>query len=345
MSVRLLRDAVKLRGVPNQGPDFFKVWYPVFRGKGVLLKSETLDHFGLFSAINWFFTATSVLYLGCEPGAIEAGVSSSNVKAMDAVCSDPERRNLPTWGSALTRSLARNTEKNASNFRISFPEDTSNPRDRDLVVHYLEDLFPPAPSSESAESLTRFLKEVHSTASRLMLGGFYILAAPVTYNGIDLVLSGIAATTSPQRSLVYTGMILYANDLPLWVFRIEPMHPATLESQKVMALSRLMRYPPVLQNAVKALMPTTSQIGSGIEPTFEDSLSSRVTPTDTLTSLFRVATGPYPREVLNKLGTFQPKYSEVIDRARSTADLKIQIRSIMELLYDLALSSQRRCSH
>lgn len=362
LKVTLLRDRLKIRGVPQQGAGFFSTYYAFFRGYGVILTYSSGGRYGLFASINSFFTATSVLYLGCEAGGvgssagshIEAAVLAPTVTSLEAVCNDVERKSVSAWGASLTRSLARASTKNPSRFVIELPsttiDDAAPPRDRDLVVHHLDELFPPAPTPESADSLVKFLRQVESSAKRLQLGGFYILAVPVIYNGIDLVLSAIAATISPQTPLTYVGMILYEDvsnrgeQTGLWVFRNEPMNPATLETQRSMAQARLMRYPPILQTAVRQLMPETTEIGSGVESSFEEILATRVTPTDSLSSLFRLAIGFYPREVLNRLGSFQPKYSTVIDRVRSTQDLKVQVRIIIELLYDLALASQRRCA-
>lgn len=350
-SVKILRDVVKLRGVPFQGANFFQSYYPVFRGRGIILNSTNSSPFyGLFSSINSFFSATSVLYIGCEADGshIEAGVLSPTVSALEAHCPEGgERSSVASWGGSLTRSLAQVTgAKNASKFRIELGTQSSGgPRDRDLVIHYLDNPFPPAPTPESVSEISKFITAVHSAGKRLLLGGFYVLATPVDYNGIDLLLSSIAATTTPECPLTYVGMILYGNNIPLWIFRIEPMSPAILESQRTMALARLVRYPPMLQAAIQRLMPESTNIGSGVESSFEDILLAKVTPTDTLSALFRVATGFYPREVLNRLGSFQPKYSLMIDSVRAITDLKIQVRIIMQLLYDLALASQRRCQN
>jgi hypothetical protein len=336
MPVKLLKDRLKLYGVPQQGVGFFTAYYAFFRGSGLLLSDG--DH-GMLSVIISFFTATSILYIGCDEKHIEAAVFAPSVTGMETVCGD---KSLSEWGSTLTRSLAAMPSKNASKFRIELEAIEKSERDRDLVVHRLSELFPPAPTEESAKHLQNFLEEGSAAAQRLQFGGFYILALPITYNGVDLLLSAITATLSP---LTYVGMGLYENDqTTLWIFRNEPMNPATLESQRTMARTRLLRYPPILQAVVDKNSPETSQIGSGLDDSFQEVLATRVTPTDSLTSLFRLATGFHPREVLNRLGSFQPKYSNVIDKIRATSELKVQVRMIIELLYDLALSSQRLCN-
>lgn len=365
LTTRLLRDQIKLRGVPQQGTGFFHAFYTVFRGRGVILTSSRGGQYGLFASINKFFTATSVLYLGCEAGGvgsaagahIEAAVLSPTVVSLEAVCSDPERGSLSMWAGSLTRSLARiltSSAKDASRFRIELAISTppASRRDRDLVVHHVDNLFPPAPTGSSAESLGAFLRDVHAASRCLMLGGFYVLALPMTYSGIDMLLSSIVATASTEAPLTYVGMLLYMNtisrlsaddaQLPLWIFRIEPMNSASLESQRTIALSRLTRYPPVLQDVVKAAMPASSEIGDR-STIFESALAARVTPTATLFSLFRQVSGPFPREVLNMLGTSQPKYSTTIDQVKSISEPKIQVKIIVELLYDISLASQRKC--
>ncbi len=342
--VTLLREPVKLRGMPNQGVDFFKAYYAMFRGRGVILTSSVQGFVGLFSAINSFFAASSVLYLGCEAGGaisgghIEAAVLSPSVKSMEAVCTESDRPSLKTWAPALTRSLAAST-KDPSKFRIELS--LTGERDRDLIVHHLDNLFPPAPSKESALALVKFLKDSQAAAKRLQFGGFYVLPTPVGYNGIDILLSSIAVTASVDRPLIYAGMILYSPDIALWVFRLEPMNPATLESQRTMTSARLTRYPPILQSAISEMMPDSTQVS---ETSFDDILATRVTPTDTLGALFRMVKGPNPREVLNRIGAFQPKYSSVIDTAKSLSNLKVQIRVIVEMLYDLTLAAQRSCA-
>lgn len=369
LTVQLLREVVKLRGVPPQGADFFRVYYALFRGRGVLLSASKGGRYGLFASINKFFTATSVLYLGCEAGSmtgshIEAAVLSPTVLAMEAVCMDPERRNMSAWAGALTRSLVTMNPsqptafpvKDAARFRIEMPPLSSHSegeprRDRDLVVHYVDDLFPPAPTPEAARSLATFLNAVQEAAHRLMLGGFYVLALPMSYNGIDLLLSSILAL---DTHLTYVGMLMYLNSasqmtaddaqLPLWIFRIEPINVASLESQRAIAQNRLTRYPPSLQDVVKSSAPASSEIRDLGQSSFEAILSARVTPTASINSLFRQVAGPNPKEVINMLGSFQSHYSTTIDQARQISNLKIQVKIIVELLYDLALASQRRCA-
>src|SRR3954471_20368023 len=88
VSVRLLRDPLKLRGVPPQGMGFFSAYYPVFRGRGIILNSSAPPPYGLFASLNSFFTASSVLYMGCdnEGGHIEAAVRAPSVMSLEAVC-------------------------------------------------------------------------------------------------------------------------------------------------------------------------------------------------------------------------------------------------------------------
>ena len=371
LKVQVTRELIKLRGVPYQGVDFFRVYYPMFRGRGIILSSTKGGRYGLYSSINSFFTASSVLYLGCESTCtegtagihIEAAVLSPTVVSLEAVCSDPERRCLSQWGSALTRSLATvakstsiTVPKDASRFRIELPSGTAStlPRDRDLVVNFIDDFFAAAPTPASVKSLTRFISDHQTATRRLMIGGFYAIAIPPSYSGIDLLLSSISATNSNEAPLAYVGMILYLNtssrddlreaQIPIWIFRVEPMNPGAIESQRSTAIQRLSRYPPMLQDVVREAMPSSSDVGSGVRSYFEAALNSSVTPTDSIGALFRVVTGFYPREVINRLATFQPKYSTVLDRVRGITDLKIQVRIIVELLYDLALASQRKCS-
>lgn len=365
LTVRILPDKISLRGVPPQGTGFFHSYYTVFRGRGIMISASSGGQYGLFASVNSFFTATSVLYLGCEAGGvgssagshIEAAIRSKTVASLEAVCVDPQLKTVPNWSSVLTRSLAA-SDKKPSRFRIELPGSEpallTSSRDRDLVVHYLDTLFPPAPTAQSAAELTKFLSQVQNAAKRLIFGGFYVLAIPMTYNGIDLVLSAIAATASTDAPLTYVGMLLYTNtasklsvddaQLPLWIFRLEPMNPAALESQRTMASARLKRYPPVLQTVVHNAMPSSSEVSSAGGGIFEEVLGTRVTPTTTLATLFRVVKGPYPREMLNMLGAFQPKYTETVDRVRGISELKVQVKIMVELLYDLALGVHRRCA-
>lgn len=348
ITIRLLRDAVKLQGIPYQGANFFTSYYPVFRGRGIMLsysKGDTI--YGLFASINSFFGGKNVMYIGCEESGehLEAAAFSPSVISLEAYCPDSaESSSLPLWGPTLARSLSDSKQvgKDPSKFRIKLEGSIPESRDRDLIIHYIDNLFPPAPTAESVEGLTKFGSVMQSATLRLCLGGFYVIATPMGYSGIDLILSTVIATVSPvERPLVYVGMILYGTSIPLWIFRIEPMNGASIESQRTMALARLKRYPPMLQVAVDRLMPTETQIGAGVDQSFEEVLSSRVTPTDSISSLFRVLL-TYPREVLNRLANFQPKYSKTIDAARAISDPKIQTRMIVELLYDLALASQRK---
>lgn len=361
LTVQLLPDAIKLRGVPPQGTGFFSVYYPVFRGRGILLSASQGGHYGMFASINNFFTATSVLYLGCEAGGtgsaagshIEAAVLSRSVASMEALCTDPGRGSIPSWGAALSRSLLRVTteqksssvvvQKDLSKFRIEFQN--SKVRDRDLIVHYPDHLFPPAPTADSADKLKSFIDTANTGLERLMIGGFYVLALPADYNGIDLLLSALLATNN--NNIAYVGLIVYIDrhmQHPLWIFRCEPLNAGVVESQRSVALIRLKRYPPMLQDVVQRLMPMSSEVRdltvSGITPV----LNSLVTPTVTLGALFRQVSGPNPREVINMLANFQPKYSSTLDYVRSISNLKIQVRVIVELLYDMALAAQRRCA-
>jgi hypothetical protein len=331
-------ETIKLRGVPQQGLGFFKVFYTMFRGKGIILNGDDV-----YTQIFQFFTVKSPMLLGCEDGEhIEAAVRSPTVTSMEALCTESSLSNIGSWSSSLMKALST-SDKDSSKFKIGLPDAISKqqdlPRDRDVIIHSLDVLFSAAPSPSSVAALENFLKDVEAVGHRLMLGGFYILSSPVTYEAIDLLLSAICFVAGPAMPLVYVGMIM-AGRLVLWIFRNEPQIKALIESQKAVADNRLLRYPPVLQRVVRNREAGSEDLVSGAGP-YDGVLDTLMTPTDTLRSLFRVANGTSPRETLNMLANFQPRYSGVIENIRAIKDPKTQSRAIVEMLYDLGLASQK----
>lgn len=319
ISVIIKTEPVLLKNLPPQGKGFFTVFTTMFRGRGIYLTSTREDNFGLYTLVCDFFTAVSTVFITPpSQDSIEAAVLSPTVTALDIVV---------TEGAFLAGALLKLPPgKDPLMFRSSNGrggEERMRRKDRDLVIHYHEN-----PEFLTPTELRDFILNVQSVSSnRLYIGGFYVLITVPGYKSTDLLLSIISSSLTP---LTYVGMILANNIYSLWIFRLEKDKQDTTSA-------RLTRYPIALQQVIKDLTPEFSEITTS----YNTELDIMVTPTATLNDLFRMLTPRKYREVFNMLLNFQDKYAAVIERGKANKDQKVQMKILVDILYDLALSAKR----
>lgn len=377
-TVTMISSNLRINGMPFQGEGFYRDYYTLFRGKGVILTCDQGGYYGMYKSLFSFFKSYRVLIHGCLSAGeytgkhIEAAIESSYVQYGTFICATPKTQ-IETWSKSFKKSFTELTDhpivgKMPEHFEILF-SDAEKPsadtnilmgqscedyvRSYDLVVYTPEELILPSP--ESGQKYIDLITNIWVHVEKLILGGFFIIVLPTDYSGTDVLLSAISATANVERALVYNGCLVYKNnkdtkdscprELLCWIFRYEPLNAAIIETRKQKANKRIYRYPPKIQNAIKECISDTEILESKdilVSKCNKPVMNFKITPTQTLSDLFRLSLSVQSQEIINNISQYQPSYLKIIENVKKyNADKGIQQHLVTEMLYDLAISSYR----
>lgn len=294
---------------------------------------------GLYNSLINFFTAQYILIHDDSTSAVSDVLSSS-----DGV-----------EGGIKVVNLLSNADSTAATASMKLPPsfsivssltDLQDLTKYDLSTYRFITNFP-ADKSSSVEILRKHLIRITEMSQRLMMGGFLVLILPRSSENLDLILSSVEIVTGSLTSMTYNGMIMFEPlQLPVWIFRKEPLNITVISARVNMARKRLRRYLKDFDNLVNDLAPVLPS--SDINPLpseYSSILNTKVTPSHKLADLFEILKGNYPREIINATIPYQSKYSGVLSAISTTATAKSSLLpALNEMLYDFALSISRRHS-
>ncbi len=314
----------------------FKDYYTLFRGKGYTLTNTNRRNIsGLYNSLIDFFTAQYVFIYDL-----------SGKNELVTAHQLPQTKVIHT----ITKSIPPVLKEDKS-FVVSSSIDNIEKKDflkYDLSIYHFSTEFP-SDRSSSVDILKEHLDQILEISQRLMMGGFLVLVLSRINENLDLILSSIEVVTGSLASLTYNGMIMFDPlRLPIWIFRREPMNKYVIPARVNMARKRLRRYINSFTDLIDNMAPPTAsssslRIGEIIsEPLFLETLRIKITPSHTLNILFDILQGAYPREIINAVTPYQIKYEQVLSSISLLASKNVLLSVLNEMLYDFALSLQRR---